>query len=120
VIDYWSRYRVILSIRNNAADEGDEEFSAVRVRSFMPIVEAFVRVLNSVPVRPEDEDRDNKRRKVGKIHPLSTAIFLWTGLEAMAMDCDRFEQRFRSRGEGRDEVIESMATMLQTMLSERR
>ena len=55
VADGWDRYRAILRIRNNAANEGDPAFLKVRLKAFMPIVMAFSEVIKAAHIQAATE-----------------------------------------------------------------
>ncbi len=122
VIEYWEEYSAILRIRNNAADEGeggDSEFAQIRLQAMMPMVMAFAKIIsaNSSQDRPRVEDASNGEWAGGPIHPVSASMVMVSGLEAMALHCRRFEKRFAPMGEGREEIVQSMASMMQLVLT---
>lgn len=126
VTDYWDRYKAILRVRNNAADEGDPAFREVRLKAMLPMVTAFAEVIKaSHDNAKEAKERakaegleDSKDIAVGgRTLPLSGAMLLFTALESMAIHHEIFEQRFSPMGEGREALVESLATMLQSTLT---
>jgi AcrR family transcriptional regulator len=132
VADYWDRYKAILRVRNNAADEGDPAFRVVRLKAMLPMVTAFAEVIeaahcvsegvsetvsNSVSDNEESEDHEFAG---GQIRPLSGAMFMFTALESMAVHHEIFEVRFGPMGEGREALIETIATILQSTLTAKR
>jgi AcrR family transcriptional regulator len=121
VTDYWDRYRAILRVRNNAADEGDMSFREVRLKAMLPMVMAFAEVLRAAHSHdaPSTEDSEDSQWQGGHIRALSGAMFMFQALEGMAIHHEIFEKRFGPMGEGREALVETMATMLQSTLTSR-
>jgi AcrR family transcriptional regulator len=117
VADGWDRYRSILRIRNNAANEGDPAFLEVRLKAFMPIVKAFAEVIEAAHTASGSEILEAGEWASGRIRPFSGAMYMWSSLEGMAIHLELFDQRFGPMGEGREAVIETMATILQSTLT---
>jgi AcrR family transcriptional regulator len=117
VADYWDQYRAILRVRNNAADEGDEAFMEVRRKSMFPMVTAFTQVIESAHAAADIEDSQDAEWAGGPTRPISGAMFLFTALEGMAIHHVIFEKRFKPLGEGRQEIVETLATMMQQVLT---
>lgn len=120
VADSWDRYRSILRIRNNAANEGDPEFMAVRLKAMLPMVMAFAEVIEAAHSAADTTESESHEWVGGHTRPLSGAMFMWSSLEGMAIHLEIFEKRFGPMGEGRDAVIETMATVLQSTLTSTR
>ena len=125
VIDYWEEYSAILRIRNNAADEGDggdEEFARIRIQAMMPMVTAFAKIIsaNSSQGTSSAEEASSDDWVSGSIHPIAASMALVSGLEAMALHRKRFEKRFAPMGEGREEIVQSMASIMQLVLTAKR
>jgi AcrR family transcriptional regulator len=122
VIEYWDQYRPILRVRNNAADEGDPAFMEVRRKAMFPMVNAFAEVIRksqgtnaaSDGVDPGAEDAAWQRSPV---HPYSGGMFLFTLLESIAIHHEIFSKRFGPLGEERAQIVESVATLLQSTLT---
>ena len=114
VTDYWDRYRAILRVRNNAADEGDPAFKEVRVKAMLPMVTAFAEV---IAVAHSESDTEDSEYVGGDIRPLSGAMFMHYLLEGLAIHHKIFEKRFGPMGEGREALVRSMATVLQSTLT---
>ena len=53
----------------------------------------------------------------GPTRPLSGAMLMWSSLEGVAIHLEIFDKRFGPMGEGREAVIETMATILQSTLT---
>ena len=113
----WDRYRSILRIRNNAANEGDPAFLEVRLKAFMPVVMAFAKVIEAAHTGADIDESEAGEWIGGPTRPLSAAMFMWSSLEGMAIHLEIFDTRFGPMGEGREAVIETMATILQSTLT---
>ncbi len=120
VTDYWDRYKAILRVRNNAADEGDPAFKVVRLKAMLPMVTAFAEVIEAAHRESGTEESESSEFEGGRIRPLSGAMFMFTALESMAIHHEIFEVRFGPMGEGRDALVETIATMLQATLTSKR
>jgi AcrR family transcriptional regulator len=120
VTDYWDRYKAILRVRNNAADEGDPAFRKVRLKAMLPMVTAFAEVIEAAHTGSSSEGAEELESTGGQIHPLSGGMFMFTALESMAIHHEIFEVRFGPMGEGREALVETIATILQSTLISRR
>jgi AcrR family transcriptional regulator len=125
VIDYWEEYSAILRIRNNAADEGDggdEAFAQIRIQAMMPMVMAFAKIIraNSSQETASAEESSSDEWAGGSIYPITAAFALVSGLEAMALHRKRFELRFTPMGEAREEIVQTMASLMQMVLTAKR
>jgi len=114
VMDYWDRYKAILRVRNNASDEGDPAFGRAREKALRPVVLALVEVIRASQRESGAEDVESTS---GQIHPFSAAMLLFSTLESMAINHDRFEKYFEPLGEGREALVETIATVLQSTLT---
>jgi AcrR family transcriptional regulator len=117
VIDNWDRYKAILRVRNNAADEGDPEFMEVRRKAMFPMVRALAEALTMAHEAAGTDRVENREWAGGTISPLAGAMLLFAGLEGAAMYHEIFTQRFGPEGEGREDIVTSAATLLQTVLT---
>lgn len=120
VIDHWDQYRPILRVRNNAADEGDEAFMEVRRKAMLPIVNAFAEVIRKEQGAADESaavGTETPEWVRGPLHPYSSAMFLFTILESSAIHHGIFSKRFGPMGEGRQQIVESVATVLQSTLT---
>ena len=117
VTDYWDRYRAILRVRNNAADEGDPAFKEVRLKAMLPMVTAFAEVIAAAHSESDTEGSEDSEYVGGDIGPLSGAMFMYALLEGLAIHHEIFEKRFGPMGEGREALVRSMATLLQSTLT---
>ena len=120
VIDNWDRYRAILRVRNSAANEGDPAFREVRLKAMLPLVTAFAEVIESVHSESSAEKPEDPEPLGGRIRPLSGAMFMFALLEGVAIHLQIFEKRFGPMGEGREALVETMATILQSTLTSKR
>jgi AcrR family transcriptional regulator len=119
VLDYWEHDAAILRIRNNAADEGaegDPGFSKIRIGALMPMVTAFAKIIGASQAAAEG-DATGDEWKGGRLHPIAAGMVLTASLEQMAIHRKRFEQRFTTVGEGCDEIVETIATVIQQALT---
>lgn len=117
VIDYWEEYAPVLRLRNTAADEGDDAFAKIRMNAMLPLVTAFMKVLEKSRAARSQVDPSYDEKCDNHLHPISTAMVMVTGLEAMAVHRKRFEKRFGPQGEMRQQIVDTMATMLQMVLT---
>ena len=120
VTDYWDQYRAILRVRNNAADEGDPAFREVRLKSMLPMMTAFTEVISAAHEKAKIEGVEDSEADGGEIRPISGAMLLYATLESMAVHHQIFEKRFSPMGEGREALVETIATMLQSTLTSKR
>lgn len=114
-IDHFARYSSIMRVRNNSAEEGSPEFGAVRFQTMRPLLAAFsdlIREIHPIPATPEIGEWTG-----GKIHPIMGAMILTTALEGLAVHHDKYVKRFAVDGEGREQMVETMATLLQMFLT---
>jgi AcrR family transcriptional regulator len=116
VVAHWDRYRPILRVRNNAADEGDPRFMEVRRKAMFPLVHAFAEAIRKRQSHATD-DATSQDHVVGHMHPISGGMFLFAVLEGMAIHNGIFTRRFGPMGEGMDELVESVAAILQRTLT---
>ena len=120
VTDYWDQYKAILRVRNNAADEGDPAFREVRLKAMLPMVTAFAEVIEAAHTASSSEGASEFDRAGGQIRPLSGAMYMFTALESTAIHHEIFEARFGPMGEGREALVETIATILQSTLTSKR
>ena len=120
VTDYWDQYKAILRVRNNAADEGDPAFREVRLKAMLPMVTAFAEVIEAAHTASSSEGALDLDCAGGQIGPFSGAMFMFTALESMAIHHEIFEARFGQMGEGREALVETIATILQSTLTSKR
>ena len=120
VIDHWERYAPILRVRNNAADEGDPRFREVRLRTMMPMVDAFaaeiVRAHERHAAETSNSTAESDEWQGGRVHPTSGATALASVLERLAM----YHVAIEEIGSTREELVETAATLIQSILTSRR
>jgi hypothetical protein len=117
-MDHWDKYAPILRVRNNAADEGDKRFREVRVRTLIPMLDAFAgEILASQrraakdPVQPEADEWPG-----GSVDATAGATALTSVLERLAM----YHVDIEAIGADRERIIDTAATLIQFILTSRR
>ncbi|HKK52527.1 MAG TPA: TetR family transcriptional regulator [Myxococcota bacterium] len=118
VIRHWERYSPILRVRNNASDEGDERFRKVRLRAMMPIVHVFVDEIQRAHERAGEPGKaeDDDSWQGGRVDPIAGATALTSVLERLAM----YHTAIGQLGGTREGLVETAATLIQTILTSRR
>jgi len=124
VIDHWDRYAPILRVRNNACDEGDDAFRELRMSTMMPLVHAFAEVIEASQKAASEWEAANapvvegdpESWQGGRLHPMMGAVALASVLERLSM----YHLSIEELGGTREQLIESLATLLQSMLTSRR
>ncbi|MFP6654507.1 MAG: hypothetical protein VCB25_02690, partial [Myxococcota bacterium] len=115
-LEQWGPYSAVLRVRNTAAVEGDEAFSAVRLETLLPILTAFGEIISEVrplsPPNPPDGEWQG-----GEVHPIAASWIIAGGLEEMVQHHVRFENRFSADGEGIPQIVNTFASMVQYVLS---
>lgn len=122
VVGHWDRYAPILRVRNNASDEGDDAFRELRMSAMMPIVHAFTAIIErsqkeaaSIGSDSPDEAADAQWQG-GRIYPAIGAAALASVLERLSM----YHVSIEELGGSREQLIETLATLIQSMLTARR
>lgn len=136
VIRHWDRYAPILRVRNNACDEGDIAFRELRMSAMMPLVHALARRIEQSQAKAAEREvpagaEESKRAAVvaiepgapgeeswggGRLHPMMGAVALASILERLAM----YHVSIEELGGSREQLIETLATLLQSMLTSKR
>lgn len=137
VIRHWDRYAPILRVRNNACDEGDVAFRELRMSAMMPLVHAFARLIESSQAKAQAEAgpavgaqassgpvevaigsaaNGDASWEGGRLYPMMGAVALASILERLAM----YHVSIEELGGSREQLIETLATLLQSMLTSRR
>lgn len=114
-IDHFAKYNSILRVRNNSAEENSPEFVAVRIQTMLPLLTAFsdlVREAHPISATPAIGEWTG-----GNIHPVMGAMILTAALEGLAMHHEKYAKRFAVEGEGPEQMVETMATLLQMLLT---
>ena len=116
VIGHWDRYAPILRVRNNACDEGDAAFRELRMSAMMPLVHAFADMIEASQNCVANAESENGEWQGGRLHPMMAAVALASVLERLAMYHVSIEELAGSR----EQLIETLATLLQSMLTSKR
>lgn len=116
VIDHWDKYAPVLRVRNNASDEGDLSFREVRMRAMMPMVEAFTDVIALAHQDTVTGHALDGERQGGAINPTVGAMALTSILERLSM----YHVSIAELGGSREDLVETVATLLQMLLTSRR
>jgi AcrR family transcriptional regulator len=115
-LEHWGPYACILRVRNNAAEEGDEAFMAVRIQTLLPIVTALSDIIRKTHPLPDPNPADDQWQG-GDLHPISAAFMMAGALEGMIQHQAKFERRFEVEGEGADQIVDTVAALFQMLLS---
>ncbi len=114
VIDHWEKFAPVLRARNNASDEGNLALREERMAAMLPLVDAFRRAVERhrevLVARGELESVE------GQIDALCTGTALSSTLERMSM----YHSWIEDMGSTREALVESTATILQTMVTSTR
>ncbi len=128
VISHWDRYAPILRVRNNACDEGDAEFRELRMSAMMPLVRAFAEIIEASQQRAAAsaanpataasvvDEPSSDEWQGGRLHPMMAAVALASVLERLSMYHVSIEELAGTR----EQLIETLATLLQSMLTSKR
>ena len=116
VIDHWEKYAPVLRARNNASDEGHPGLREERMSALMPLVGAFKAALERSAEKSAALDDGSGEWKGGQIDPLSGATALSSCLERTSM----YHAFITDLGSTREELVETTATFMQSMLQTRR
>lgn len=115
VIDHWEKFAPVLRARNNASDEGNLALREERMAAMMPLVEAFTAAV--VRQREKAIERGEiPADAVSTADPLCTGTALASCLERMSM----YHGWIEDMGSSRDRLVETTATILQTMVTSTR
>ncbi|MFO0691035.1 MAG: TetR/AcrR family transcriptional regulator [Myxococcota bacterium] len=121
VIGHWDRYAPILRVRNNACDEGDIAFRELRMSTMMPLVQAFEEIIDrsqklAAAAEPARNAGEEEPWQGGRLHPMMGAVALASVLERLSM----YHVSIEELGGTREQLIETLATLLQSMLTAKR
>jgi len=127
VIEHWDRYAPILRVRNNASDEGDASFRELRMSAMMPLVYAFSEVIEKSQQAaaewaaaqgssPSETCGDGEAWEGGRLYPVLGGAALASVLERLSM----YHLSIAELGGTREQLIETMATLIQGMLTSKR
>ena len=95
---HWQRNQAVLRLRNLAAEEGDEEFSEVRLRTLRPVNQAI-----SAKIR----EHQREGNVVSEIHPTIAATALVGMLERIGAHRPNYERR------GHEALVRTTAVIVQ-------
>ena len=114
VINHWDRFAPILRVRNNASDEGDQRFREVRMDAMMPMVDAFSKMIadSHEQARAAGAEGDT----IGRVDPMYGAMALTSVLERLSM----YHVSLEEMGGTREDLVETVGTLLQTLLTSKR
>ena len=116
VIDHWEKYAPVLRARNNASDEGHPGLREERMSALMPLVDAFKAALERSAAKSAALDDGSGDWKGGQIDPLAGATALSSCLERTSM----YHAFITDLGSSREDLVETTATFMQSMLQTRR
>lgn len=118
VIDHWEKYAPVLRARNNASDEGNLPLREERMAAMMPLVEAFRNAIvrthqkvGQVSAPGSEGEWDG-----GRVDPLVGATALTSCLERLSM----YHEWIEDLGGSRAALVETTATLMQSLLTSRR
>jgi AcrR family transcriptional regulator len=106
-IAYWDEYRPVLRARNLAAQEGDQRFREVRVRTLSSITDRLA-------------DRVSESQTAGKIPPEVTPYAAASALVAMMERMGDFHLELEPRGVSRGAMVETVARIVHQTVTGRR
>jgi hypothetical protein len=117
-IEHWDKFAPILRVRNNAADEGDERFREVRVRTLIPMLDAFASEIAASQRRAAQDSVQSEADEWqgGSVDPRVGATALTSLLERLAM----YHVEVEAIGTSRERIIDTAATLIQFVLTSRR
>ena len=116
VIDHWKKYAPVLRARNNASDEGNMLLRAERMAAMIPLVDAFKAAIKRSHANSEPVPGDSGEWQGGHVDPLVGATALSSCLERLAM----YHEWIEEMGGCHRELVETTATLMQSMLTSRR
>ena len=118
VIDHWDKYAPVLRARNNASDEGNPALREERMAAMIPLVDAFkeaiARAHEQAGEMPAPET--NGEWDGGCVDPLVGATALTSCLERLSM----YHGWIEDLGGSREQLVETTATLMQSLLTSRR
>lgn len=119
-IQHWRDYGPILRVRNNASDEGDERFDAVRRRAIMPMITAFAEEIAAFQERASESEgaqsAEGEDGKLGRIDARAGAMVTFAMLDRFWM----YHDRMVAEGISHDDLVETGATILQFIMTARK
>jgi AcrR family transcriptional regulator len=116
LMDHWARNAPVLRVRNNASDEGNLALRRVRVAAMRPLVEAFQQAIERSRENNASEPEAAAGWSGGAVDPMIGGTALASLLERMSM----YQLWIEDLGRTQDELIETMATLMQMTILSRR
>jgi len=118
VIDHWEKFAPVLRARNNASDEGNLALRAERMAAMMPLVEAFRQAIERAQAQSDRAPAagDTEEWEGGGIDPLVGATAITSCLERLSM----YHGWIAELGGSREAIVETTASLMQSMLAPRR
>ncbi len=120
VIDHWEKYAPVLRARNNASDEGNMALREERMAAMMPLVYAFQAAIERGQSQSSHATGDGTGEadgwRAGHVDPLVGATAVTSVLERLSM----YHAWIEDLGASREALVETMATLLQGMITSRR
>jgi AcrR family transcriptional regulator len=116
VIDHWEKYAPVLRARNNASDEGHQQLREERMGALLPLVDAFREAIVRAQAKGEPSSESDGEWTGGRVDPLVGATALSSCLERLSM----YHGWIEDLGGSREELVETTATLLQSVLTSRR
>lgn len=118
VIDHWDKFAPVLRARNNASDEGNLALRKERMAAMMPLVKAFEQAIERAhrQTAPNAGATTEDEWTGGRVDPLVGATALTSCLERLSM----YHGWIAELGGSREELVETTATLLQSLLTSRR
>jgi hypothetical protein len=98
-IGYWDQFRPVLRARNLAAQEGDQRFREVRVRTLSTITDRLA-------------DKVSESQSAGKIPAEVTPYAAAGAMVAMMERMADFHLEFEPRGVSREAMVETVARIV--------
>jgi AcrR family transcriptional regulator len=119
-IEHWDTFGPILRVRNSASDEGDERFQEIRARAMIPIVTALAEEIEASHQRALEQGQSGSVEMAdpssGRIDPMAGAMAIFAVIDRMAM----YHQGVERRGVSRDDIVDTIATLAQFILTSRK
>jgi AcrR family transcriptional regulator len=118
VIEHWEKYAPVLRARNNASDEGHKALPEARMAAMIPRIDAFKAAIERAHEQAGDvtEPDLNSEWDGGSVDPLVGATACTSAIERLAM----YHGWIVEMGGTREELVDTTATMLQSLLTARR
>ena len=106
-VDYWDRHRAVLRARNLAAEEGDQRFRAVRVRTLSSITDPLAAKIKGL-------------QDAGKVAPEITPYAAAGAMVAMMERMAAYHFDLEPRGLTREAMVETVARIVFQTVTGRR